>query len=244
MARAEQRREKTILVVEDTPLLRDLTALYLSRLGEVQKTASAAEALDLVFEAPPDLIVSDLKMPEMDGIELCRELKAHPESRRIPFLMFSGSTDSRDRDRALRAGVADYLVKPIERPELLSAAHRLLHQPMPRGLPRIDLETWATLRLGEIEWTGRVRNLSRGGMFVESARALEPDSEVLVQLELPETEASLFSTAQVRWVRRELNETLGMGMRFLALDRDTAKSLARYVEERTPSHAHGPAPVT
>lgn len=240
---SEERKgaEKSILVVDDTSLIRDLNGLYLSRLGKVRKAASGAEALDLVYEALPDLIVSDLQMPHMDGVELCRELKAHRATRDVPFLMFSGSNDPRDRDRALRAGVTDYLVKPIERPELLSAARRLLQQPMPRGLPRINLETWATLRIGGIEWTGRVRNLSRGGIFVESARALEPAAEVQIQLELPESDQSVLSTAEVRWVRREVNEALGMGLRFLSLDRDSAKCLAHYVNERTPAPTSAPS---
>ena len=157
--------------------------------------------------------------------------------------MFSSSTDSRDRDRAIRAGAADYLIKPIERPELLAAARRLLQQPAPRGLPRISLEAWATLRIDAVEWTCRVRNLSRGGLFVESPRALEPEAEITVQLELPESDQSVLSTAQVRWVRREMNEALGMGLRFLAIDRESAKSLERYVNERTPIQTEAPYPA-
>lgn len=241
MPEGQPRAGKIILVVDDTALLRDLNALFLSRLGTVRTAASGVEALDIAYETPPDLIVSDLEMPGMDGIELCRELRSQLATRDIPFLMFSGSREPRDRDRALRAGVSDYLVKPIERPELLASARRLLSEPSARGLPRISLETWATLRLGGIEWTGRVRNLSRGGLFVESSRALEPAAEVQVQLELPETETSVLSTAEVRWVRREANEALGMGMRFLRLDRDSARELAHYVNERTPAPTSAPA---
>lgn len=231
----EKTRQREILVVDDTALLRELNALYLSRLGRVRSAASGNEALDLVFERTPDLIVSDLQMPEMDGIELCRHIKQNPHTQQVPFVIFSGSADPRDRGRGLRAGAADYLIKPIERPELLAAARRLMRNPEPRGLPRISLEAWITLRSPALEWSGRVRNLSRGGMFVESSRALEPDAEVVVQIALPESEEELVSTAQVRWVRRERNETLGMGLRFLALDRDSARSLGRYIGERVPA---------
>lgn len=227
--------KREILVVDDTALLRELNALYLSRLGHVRCAASGNEALDLIFERTPDLVVSDLQMPEMDGIELCRRIKQNPHTQKVPFIIFSGSADPRDRERGFRAGAADYLIKPIERPELLAAARRLLRNPEPRGLPRIDLEAWTTLRSPALEWSGRVRNLSRGGMFVESSRALEPDAEVVVQIALPESGEELVSTAQVRWVRRERNETLGMGLRFLALDGDSARTLSRYVGERVPA---------
>ncbi len=223
---------KLILVVDDTPMLRELAELYLSRVGHVVSVSSGAEALDFVHETTPDLVVSDLGMPEMDGVELCRRLKTDLSTQDVPVVIVSASHDSLDRSRAMHAGAADYIVKPLERDVLLNAVRRFLHSRIPRGLPRIDLETWATLRLSDIEWTGRVRNLSRGGLFVESARALEPSSEVMVQLELPDSEDSVLSTAEVRWVRRERNESLGMGMRFLALDRDSEKSLARYVGER------------
>lgn len=240
MAANDDRSEKLILVVDDTPMLRELAALYLSRIGDVVAVPSAAEALDFVNESIPDLVVTDLGMPGMDGAELCRRLRREVATQHLPVVVISSSRDPRERRRSMQAGASDYVVKPLERDALLNSASRFLGARIPRGLPRIPLETWATLRLSDIEWTGRVRNLSRGGLFVESARALEPRSEVTVQLELPESEQSVLSTAEVRWVRRERNETLGMGMRFLALDRDSEQGLARYVGERVPARPAAP----
>ena len=84
-------------------------------------------------------------------------------------------------------------------------------------------------------WNGFARNLSRGGVFVESPRVVAPPVELELTMRLPESDALLASTAQVIWTRDEPRARYaGMGLRFLALDRTAARALAEWVEERTP----------
>lgn len=223
---------KQILLADDAAWIRDLNALLLSRLGRVETAADGREAYEIARIERPDLIVTDLDMPNMGGVELCEAIRSNPITETIPILVLTGSSIARDREAAIHAGASDVLSKPIERPELLEAAQRLLTGTTPRALPRIQIEAPAWLRSSREEWAGTIRNLSRGGVYVESEQTAEPDTELELALTLPEIEGPVTSTAEVRWVRREGTQQVGMGMRFLALDRDSARALSHYVGER------------
>lgn len=229
---ATSAKAKQILLADDSAWIRDLNALLLSRLGRVETASDGCEAYEIARIHRPDLIVTDLHMPVMSGVELCRAIRANPLTDEIPVLVLSGSSTAQDREAAIHAGANDVLSKPVERPELLAAAQRLLSGPTPRGLPRIQIDAPAWLRTSGEEWSGTIRNLSRGGVYVESRRSAEPDTELEVALKLPDIETAVHSTAEVRWVRRDNDRSVGMGMRFLALDRDSAKALSHYVGER------------
>lgn len=223
-------------MVDDTPLLRELVALFLARAGRVFTASGGEEALALASAIRPALVFADVSMPGLDGAELCRRLKASALHRDVPVVLLVGSDAAEARERAVRAGADDVISKPVERLPLLEAARRLLDQNAPRGLPRIPLEAPVRMRLREREWPGTARNLSRGGVFVESAELLDARAELALELALPETPLALASTAQVIWTRAPEPELApGMGLRFLGLDRPTARQLSEYVEERLPA---------
>lgn len=223
-------------MVDDTPLLRELAALFLARAGRVFTAAGGEEALALAAVVKPDLVFADVSMPGLDGAELCRRLKGHPQLADVPVVLLTGSDAAEERERAVRAGADDVIPKPVERLPLLDAARRLLDRGAPRGLPRIPLDAPVRLRQRQHEWRGRARNLSRGGVFVESAELLHARAELELELALPETPLALASTAQVIWTRPPAPDAdPGMGLRFLGLDRRTARKLSEYVEERLPA---------
>ena len=239
-ARGEARpfTRRTILVVDDAPLLRELGVLFLGRAGRVLTAASGEEALAVARLEQPDLIVADVGMPGFDGVALCRAIKQDPllGGARIVLLIANG--DGSEREQAIRAGADDVLPKPIDRVLLLDTARRLLSAE-PVGLPRVALAQPIQLRAGRLVWDGLARNLSRGGVFVESPRLLAPATELALAMRLPETAAWLCSTAEVIWTRaaRQALPVLrpGMGLRFLALDRGSARTLSDWVEERAAS---------
>jgi uncharacterized protein (TIGR02266 family) len=222
-------------VVDDTPLLRELAALFLARAGRVFTAASGEEALALASVIRPDLVFADLSMPGIDGAELCRRLKRSPELHDVPVVLLTGSDSADERARAVHAGANDVIPKPVERLPLLDAARRLLDDTSRRGLPRIPLDAPVRMRQRRREWAGTARNLSRGGIFVESPELLEERAELGLEVELPETPLALASTAQVIWTRTPDDDVAaGMGLRFLGLDRRTARRLSEYIEERLP----------
>src|SRR5262245_699722 len=99
-----------ILIVDDEPLNVSYLEQELDELGYVTKTAATGvEALDLVAADPPDLILLDVMMPEMDGITALRILKADPETRLIPVVLMTALNAREDRIRGIEAGADDFL---------------------------------------------------------------------------------------------------------------------------------------
>jgi type II secretory ATPase GspE/PulE/Tfp pilus assembly ATPase PilB-like protein/ActR/RegA family two-component response regulator len=119
------------LVVDDNVELRHLvrTALECAGLGLAVVTAqNGAEALELAALERPDVIIMDLQMPEMDGVETCRLLRAHEATAFVPILMLTAMGDDEHLTRAFEAGVDDYLVKPLKREQLVLRVKRMLER--------------------------------------------------------------------------------------------------------------------
>jgi DNA-binding NarL/FixJ family response regulator len=112
---------KKILVVDDDTTLRTALIRYLEKRGYlVQDAASGIEGLTSFEQDPPDLIVSDVLMPEMDGYEFCRRLRATRLGQLIPFIFLSSKGEVEDRVQGHSIGADDYLIKPFEPRELLA----------------------------------------------------------------------------------------------------------------------------
>jgi DNA-binding NarL/FixJ family response regulator len=112
---------KRILIVDDDITLKTALIHYLQKRGYVvQDAASGTEALTLFEQNPPDVVVSDVMMPEMDGMEFCRRLRATRSGQLVPFIFLSGRKDLDDRILGHRMGADDYIVKPFEPKELLA----------------------------------------------------------------------------------------------------------------------------
>ncbi|NJN91568.1 MAG: response regulator transcription factor [Leptolyngbyaceae cyanobacterium RM2_2_4] len=112
---------KKILIVDDDITLRTALIRYLENRGySVQNASSGVEAMDLFEQNPPDLVVSDVMMPEMDGLEFCRRLRNTRSGQLVPFIFLSSRKDVDDRIQGHKMGADDYLVKPFEPRELVA----------------------------------------------------------------------------------------------------------------------------
>jgi CheY-like chemotaxis protein len=119
------------LVVDDNVDLRHLVRTTLERAGlglAVMTAQNGAEALDLVALERPDVIIMDLQMPEMDGVETCRRLRALEATAFVPILMLTAMGDDAHLTKAFEAGVDDYLVKPLQREQLVLRVRRMLER--------------------------------------------------------------------------------------------------------------------
>ena len=110
-----------ILVVDDEPDCRIVLKSYLETQGyQVQAVNSGIEALRVFEEEPPDLVVSDVLMPEMDGFEFCRRLRATRSGQLVPFIFLSGQGELEAKVEGHYIGGDDYLIKPFHPKELLA----------------------------------------------------------------------------------------------------------------------------
>ena len=109
-----------VLAVDDSPTIRKLVAMTLEREGfEVITAADGLEALQLLSEHMPDIILSDVNMPRLDGYKLCRFVKKHDRTKHIPVVMLSGKDGVFDKLRGKMFGCGDYITKPFETADLV-----------------------------------------------------------------------------------------------------------------------------
>ena len=135
-----------ILVVDDEPNIQEVVGLYLRREGyDVLSAADGEEGLELYRQGRPDLVVLDLILPKLDGLEVCRRIQA---GRRVPLIMLTARGEEADRVLGMGAGADDYVVKPFRPRELMA---RLGAAPGDRGPGR---------RGGR--WDARVRRAAPG----------------------------------------------------------------------------------
>lgn len=118
---------RRILIVDDVPTNRIILKVKLgAACYDAVLAASGAEALEIAGRMPPDLVLLDYAMPAMDGIAVCRALRAAPATAHVPIIMFTASGDEAAKIEALRAGADDFLVKPIDDKVLLARIRNLL----------------------------------------------------------------------------------------------------------------------
>ncbi|MDO9637748.1 MAG: phosphate regulon transcriptional regulator PhoB [Pseudotabrizicola sp.] len=159
--------QPVVLLVEDEPAQREVLAYNLESEGfRVVQAANGEDALMMVDEDTPDIIILDWMMPELSGIEVCRRLKIRPETRGIPIIMLSARAEEVDRIRGLETGADDYVIKPYSVLELMARARVQLRRVRPSTIGvvlewddiRLDPETHrvyrgnAVLKLGPTEF--------------------------------------------------------------------------------------------
>jgi two-component system, OmpR family, phosphate regulon response regulator PhoB len=134
-----------ILIVEDEEPLVRLLRYNLQAEGYVVDSAGNGEEAELkLAEEVPDLVVLDWMIPNVSGIELCRRLRANPETARLPIIMLTARGEETERVRGLATGADDYIVKPFSVPELVARIRALLRRAAPERIA-------STLRAGDIE---------------------------------------------------------------------------------------------
>jgi DNA-binding response OmpR family regulator len=135
-----------VLIVEDDRDIADLVAHYLGKAGfTTQVLSSGREALTAIAAVPPDLIVLDLMLPQVDGLEICRAVRNQAKTAAVPIIMLTARGEESDRIVGLELGADDYIAKPFSPNELVARARALL-----RRAQRVTLTGGAAMSYGSI----------------------------------------------------------------------------------------------
>jgi DNA-binding response OmpR family regulator len=159
-----------ILVVDDDPTVSEVVARYLARDGyAVEVVADGREALDRALAAPPDLVVLDLMLPGLDGLEVCRRLRAMAP---VPIVILTARGQESDRIIGLDLGADDYVAKPFSTKELVARVRAVLRRAQgPLAAPPVAAQVLVD---GDLEVDIPARQARRGGTVVSlTAREFE-----------------------------------------------------------------------
>lgn len=149
-----------VLIVEDEEPLTLLLRYNLEAEGySVDSTARGDDAETRLRETVPDLVLLDWMLPGLSGIELCRRLRARPETERLPIIMLTARGEEGERIRGLSVGADDYVVKPFSIPELMARVRSILRRTRPELVSTL-------LKAGDIELDRETRRVRRSGREV------------------------------------------------------------------------------
>ena len=234
-ARRAPDRVVRILLVDDVLPLIELQKNYLKRTTcRILTARTGSQALQLCRLDPPDLVLLDAAMPEMDGVSACRSLKADPVLGRIPIVIV---TSADRREECLRAGCDDVLIKPFESTAFLERVRRFV--PLAERLEsRIPVSCRVEFRTRIGSYTAYTRDLSAHGMFLKSPRPFAVGTRLQMVIHLPrprggrpsEKPAPLPVEGEVRRIIRQAAGSRllpGIGIRFV----DPPPEALRVIEE-------------
>lgn len=137
---------RKVLLVDDDPHIRQLLAFAFGKAGMTTiEAGDGEEALTIAAAAAPDLIVLDINMPRMDGLEVCRRLRGQGE---VPILFLSSRDDEIDRVLGIELGADDYVVKPFSPREVVARAGAILRRSAPRAVEFVQSNTSSGLTVG------------------------------------------------------------------------------------------------
>ena len=121
--------KQCILVVDDNPENIDLLSEVLRDDYRIRVATSGEKALKIAqSDNPPDLVLLDIMMPEMDGYQTMQRIREEPQHRRLPIIALTAKAMKGDREKCLEAGASDYLAKPVNTDQLMSALRMWLHR--------------------------------------------------------------------------------------------------------------------
>lgn len=129
VASTDEGRTRSIVIVEDDEDIADSIRYNLEREGfRVRVAATGEDAINLILDRPPNLILLDLNLPHMSGFEMCRRLRAESTTARVPILMLTARTDESDKVLGLNLGADDYITKPFSMRELVARVNAVLRR--------------------------------------------------------------------------------------------------------------------
>jgi CheY-like chemotaxis protein len=226
-----------ILLVDDVDFFRDVMCAYFKRTPATIITASdGEEAINVAMREWPDLIYMDVGMPGMNGIEVCKKIKAHPQLKKIPVLLVF----TPDRDATIKeveaSGCDGYLAKPFGREEFLNLGHRHLFN-IERRERRVPCQMTIDFEINGAAYQGRGVDISLHGIYLEFRDEVPPNKRIKASFLLPTISSKKIEVAgRIAWVnqgfpRQNMGLAQGFGIEFQSIDMDSVDIIKAYLEK-------------
>ena len=226
-----------ILLVDDVDFFRDVMCDYFKRTpATIIMASDGEEAINVAMREWPGLIYMDVGMPGMNGIEVCKKIKAHPQLKKIPVLLVF----TPDRDATIKeveaSGCDGYLAKPFGREEFLNLGHRHLFN-IQRRERRVPCQMTIDFEINGAAYQGRGVDISLHGIYLEFRDEITPNKHVKASFLLPTISSKKIEVAGlIAWVnqgfpRQNMGLAQGFGIEFQSIDMDSVDIVKAYLEK-------------
>ncbi len=217
-----------VLVVEDNPDMRRLLAFVVGREFRVRTARNGREGLEAVARQAPDLVLTDVMMPEMAGTELCRHLKEDPETASIPVVLVTSKAEREMKIEGLELGADDYVAKPFHPRELLARVRSLVRL---RSLAKeVEQRSWALERMN-VELQRALRELKEAEVQVLQSERLAAVGELAAGVAHEVNNPVNFALNALRALRDHVEVLAGVSQQLAALEpKDSEKLLVQVAE--------------
>lgn len=226
-----------ILLVDDVNMFLELQKSFLKFSSVRVLTAKdGVEALQVAKKERPSLVFMDLHMPNMDGAECCKRLKADAEFRSPPVIMVTSEGKEAERDLCFKAGCDDFLTKPLDRFLFLETARKYLPA-IDRRDPRIPCREKAKFKAFGLTLSGEILDLSTNGTYLATDYEVEGGTVLEIAFSIPDVDRTEIRTrGKVAWLnsrgsQKKPKMPVGFGVEFVGLAEEAREALRRYVEK-------------
>ena len=224
---------KRVLILDPSRSFAHFLSYILKRLGyEVTHLNDSFHLFRILPEIMPDLIISEITIPDLGGLEVCRKIKQLENFSKIPVVILSIDGSIETRQLAHKEGCADYLSKPV--------TARDIHELMERHLPfhykrhniRAKMELMVKISNGKTTDVLRTLSIGEGGMYLQTVNPYQVGSKTEIQVYLPGLRSPLTLKGEVIYTSEGNLKDLdkGMGIKFIGLDLNTTTLLRHYLE--------------
>ncbi|MCH7599873.1 MAG: response regulator [Myxococcales bacterium] len=210
-----------VLIVEDNPDMRALLSMIVGREFRVRVASNGREALEALGELAPDLVLSDVMMPEMSGIDLCKAIKENVETQAIPVVLVTSKAEREMKIEGLERGADDYVTKPFHPRELLARVRSLVRV---RGLQKVLADRNETLERA-------LRDLKQAEVQLVQSERLAAVGELAAGIAHEVNNPVNFALNAARAMDVTVKELRDLANRVTSLDFGDTERLAREVEE-------------
>lgn len=228
---------RKVLLVDDVEFIVDVMQGYLKNTPvKTFHAENGRQAVDMALLHWPDLVVMDVAMPDMNGVEACQELRKHPKLKEVPVILLYDPERDPSPDELKNSGCDDLIIKPLSREDFLTTTHRHLFH-IDRRERRAPCQTTVDFTVKGETLRGLGIDVSRNGMYVEFRdRDLVKSNVDLSFLLATVSEKPVFARGRIVWVnqghpRPNLNMPQGFGVEFQMISEEAQAIINKYLEE-------------